>query len=471
MPDRNAHFSNALRTSTFRLALAYCALFTIGVGILLGTIYLFTETALADEVDHVIGIELDALADEYDSEGLHSVVAELTRLDETWGRAGAIYLLVDHNLKKVAGNIEVWPFVDVPAGPWLEFSVEAGRESGTEEHPVRARILTLPEGFLLVGTEVSQRAVFQKRFQTATLWGIGATALLGALMGVWLGRRLLARVGTVSVECERILAGDLSRRLPVTGARDEFDSLALAVNRVLERLDEQTGVLRATFDSAAHDLRGPLFRLRGRLEEIQRGHTLDDASRSSLDRALRDMDSVQRTLAVLLQIAHAESGAPLAEGAPVELGQLASEICELYEPAVHEQGLTLSCVTADVSVTGNRQLLTQLIVNLLENVLKHVGRGGVIDVRVSESPSGARLEVADNGPGIAPQDRERALRPFVQLTDKNATGSGLGLSLVSAIARLHLARLALEDNAPGLRVVVEFPTTSALNPSSPRGTL
>jgi signal transduction histidine kinase len=230
----------------------------------------------------------------------------------------------------------------------------------------------------------------------------------------------------------------------------------MAVNRVLERLDEQTGVLRSTFDSAAHDLRGPLFRLRGRLEELQRGDELGEAARIGLDRALRDIDSVQRTLAVLLQIAHAESGAALADSAPVLLGELATEICALYEPAAHDQGLTITCTAAEVSVNGNRQLLTQLIVNLLENVLKHVGSGGVIHVTVSDSPSGARLDVADNGPGIPPQDRERALRPFVQLSTKSASGSGLGLSLVAAIARLHRARLALEDNAPGLRVVVEF---------------
>jgi signal transduction histidine kinase len=457
MTDGSAQrFGSALRTSTFRLALAYCALFTVGVGLLLGTIYLLTETALSNEVDHVIGIEVDALSDEYDREGMKGVTAELTRLNDTWGRARAIYLLVDPRLGKLAGNIPAWPYSSVPSGPWHEFTVEAGRESGAEAHPVRARILTLPEGYLLVGTEVSQRLVFQERFRAAMLWGIGATALLGALMGFWLSRRLLARVGAVSAECDRILAGDLSRRLPVTGARDEFDSLGLAVNRVLERLDEQTGVLRATFDSAAHDLRGPLFRLRARLEELQRGASLDEPGRIALDRALRDIDSVQRTLAVLLQIAHAESGAPLADIAPVAFGTLTAEMCALYEPAAHEKGFTLACTAADVSVNGNRHLLTQLLANLLENVLKHAGSGGVIEVKVSETPEGPRLEVADHGRGIAAQDRERALRPFVQLSAGDTSGSGLGLSLVAAIARLHRARLALEDNAPGLRVVVQF---------------
>ncbi len=457
--DAAQRFGSALRTSTFRLALAYCALFTVGVSLLLGTIYLLTETMLSNEVDHLVSIEVDALSDEYDREGLNGVTAELARLNDTWGRARAIYLLVDRKLNKLAGNIPMWPFASVPSGPWHEFTAKG--VSGTEDHPVRARILTLPEGYLLVGTEVSQRLVFQARFRAAMLWGIGATALLGALMGLWLSRRLLARVGEVSVECERILAGDLSRRLPVTGARDEFDSLALAVNRVLERLDEQTGVLRATFDSAAHDLRGPLFRLRGRIEELQRGERLDEPARTGLDRALRDIDSVQRTLAVLLQIAHAESGAALADSAPVALGALTSEICSLYEPTALEKGFHLACTTEDVSVNGNRQLLTQLLANLLENVLKHAGPGGIAEVRVSRTADGARLEVADHGKGIAAIDRERALRPFVQLSSADTSGSGLGLSLVAAIARLHRARLALEDNLPGLRVVVEFRAVSA----------
>jgi signal transduction histidine kinase len=449
-------FQRTLRTSTFRLALAFCVLFAIGVGVLLGSIYLLTARALANEVDNVIGIELDALADEYDREGLAGVTAELVRLDETWGQAGAIYILVDQHLKKIAGNIDDWPFKGVPRDTWVEFTVQSGRESGTEQRPVRARILTMPEGFLLAGTDVSQRLRFQQTFRTATLWGIGTTALLGAFIGFWFGQGLLARVRGVSKECERILAGDLSRRLPVSGASDEFDALASAVNHVLARLDEQTGVLRATFESAAHDLRGPLFRVRARLEELLRDATTEDATRVSLDRSLQDIDSLQRTLAVLLQIAQAQSGTPLAESEPVALGALASEICALYEPAARDQGLALSCTSADVSVQGNRQLLTQLLVNLIENGLKHVGRGGAMSVTVRATEHGAQLEVADNGPGIPAQDRERALRPFVQLSKKNAGGSGLGLSLVAAIARLHQARLTLEDNSPGLRVVVEF---------------
>ena len=266
--------SSSLRTSTFRLSLAYSLLFTVGVGILLGAIYLITARALASQTDNVILIELGALSDEYDREGVSGVVAELDRLRAGWERAGAVYLLVDRRFAKLAGNLDSWPFAGLPRASWLEFEISTRRAGKDVHYPVRARIFTLADGYLLVGTEISQRRRFQQSFREATLWGIGSTALLGASLGLWLSRRLMARVSAVSAECERIIAGDLSRRLPMSGARDELDALAGAVNRMLERLDEQTGVLRATFDSTAHDLRGPLSRLRGRLEELQRSAKL-----------------------------------------------------------------------------------------------------------------------------------------------------------------------------------------------------
>jgi signal transduction histidine kinase len=456
-PKERLPFSSSFRTSTFRLAIAYCVLFTVSVSVLLGAIYLITRSVLANEVDNVILIELDALADEYDREGQSGIVAELTRLRDAWGRAGAIYMLVDPQLQKRAGNLSAWPWSGVPKERWLEFDIEALRDGRLVRDPVRARVVEFPDGYrLLVGTEVSERRQFQQQFRLATLWAIGLTALLGALMGLWLSNRLLARVRAIASACHQIVGGDFARRLPVGRSRDEFDALAVGVNQVLDRLDQQSATVRATFDSAAHDLRGPLFRLRGRLEELQGLSALDAESRGSVDHALKDIDSLQRTLAILLQIAQAESGTALAQSARIDLGELVQEITELYAPAAHAQGLRLSCDTEVALVNGHRQLLTQLLANLIENALNYAGRSADIRLVVRSSAEGARLLVTDNGPGIPAQDRERALRPFVRLSRTASAGSGLGLSLVAAIARLHEARLTLEDNAPGLRVVVQF---------------
>jgi signal transduction histidine kinase len=229
---------------------------------------------------------------------------------------------------------------------------------------------------------------------------------------------------------------------------------------VLDRLEEQAGTLRATFDSTAHDLRAPLQRLRARLDALLlRAPLLEPAVRESIESALHEVERLQRTLATLLQIALAESGAPLAAPAAVDLGALAAELVELFEPVAGAQGLALACRSQGAAVVqGNRQLLAQLLTNLIENGLRYVPAGGRIEVAVGRSGEGVRLVVSDDGPGIAAEERARAPRPFVRFgAGARQEGSGLGLSLVAAIARLHRGRLELHSNDPGLRVVVDLP--------------
>jgi signal transduction histidine kinase len=322
-------------------------------------------------------------------------------------------------------------------------------------HPVRVSVSLLPDGHrLLVGLDVMQQRRFASTFRYATLWGIGLTALAGAIAGYFLSRKLTRRVQSAADTYDAIVGGDLKRRLPVGGAQDEFDALALAVNNMVDRLAENTQLLRATFDSAAHDLRGPLYRLRGRLEDAGRMPTTDAPVRAGIDAALTELDRVQRTLATLLQIAQAESGMAAANRASVDVADLITDIGELYEPAAREKSMTLQVrASADCQVNGNRQLLAQAVTNLVENSLKYIRSGGHIDIGTRRDGQTVWLWVADDGPGIAGEDRAAALKPFVRLPQAHSKdGSGLGLSLVAAIARLHHAQLLLEDNQPGLRV-------------------
>jgi signal transduction histidine kinase len=349
----------------------------------------------------------------------------------------------------------------MPSERWPEFeigTIEPGRRA---VHPVRAAIRTLPDGdLLLVGTDISQGRRFADKFRFATLWGIGLSTLAAALAGFWFSYRLARRVGEVAHTCQRIMAGDAGRRLPVAGTGDEFDSLAVSVNRVLDRLEEQAGTLRATFDSAAHDLRAPLQRLRARMDTLlMRSPPLEPAVYESVDSALREVDHLQRTLATLLQIALAESGAPLAAPATVDVAELAAELGELFEPVAAAAGLELVCQPQPPArVQGNRQLLAQLLTNLIENGLKYVPAGGRIEMAVRTVSGAVRVTVSDNGPGLTAADRARAAQPFVRFAAApSADGSGLGLSLVAAIVRLHRGRLELEDNRPGLKVVVDLP--------------
>jgi signal transduction histidine kinase len=436
-------------------------LVTLAVGVTLGSAYLLTDGLITDEVDLIIDTELKSLQDKYARTGVPGVTDEINLRIDSWGRIGAVYMIVDPNFERIAGNVTHWPFEGMPNETWPEFEIATIEPGRRAVHPVRAAVRTLPGGDrLLVGTDISQGRRFAEKFRFAMLWGIGLTTLAAALTGFWFSYKLARRVSDVTRTCKRILEGDLSRRLPVVGANDEFDALAVSVNHVLDRLEDQARTLRATFDSAAHDLRAPLHRLRTRMDALLlRSPALEPAVHESVESALREVDHLQRTLAILLQIALAESGAPLAAPAAVDVGELASELAELFEPVVRDQGLTLvDHEDAGAIVQGNRQLLAQLLTNLIENCLKYVPPGGNIDVSVKRLPDSVCLIVSDNGPGVPADDRVRAVQPFVRLGQTGKpNSSGLGLSLVAAIARLHRARLTLENNNPGLRVVVELP--------------
>jgi signal transduction histidine kinase len=455
--------TDLVNTTAFRLSVGYTLLVTLAVAVTLGSAYLLTQSLIADEVDLIIDTEMKGLNDKFTRSGLSGLTDEINLRIDSWGRVGAVYLLVDEHYDQIAGNVEQWPFKGMPVERRPEFTlstIEPGRRSS---HPVRAEVRTLPDGNrLLVGTDISQGQRFAEKFRVATLWGIGLSTLAAALAGFWFSFKLAHRVGDVTETCRRILAGDLGRRLPVAGARDEFDALAIQVNRVLDRLEDQTRTVRATFDSAAHDLRAPLHRLRTRMDALLlRSPSLEPAVHESVESALREVDRLQRTLAILLQIALAESGAPLAAPMAIDVGELADELVELFEPVARERGLTLSSThSGDTTVHGNRQLLAQLMTNLIENALKYIpaGPGGRLELSAARLDRCVRFVASDNGPGIPPQDRERAVQPFARLAKGQETHtSGLGLSLVAAIARLHRARLALESNEPGLRVVVDLP--------------
>jgi signal transduction histidine kinase len=449
-------------TTAFRLSVGYTLLVMLAVSVTLGSAYLLTESLITDEVDLIIDTEMKSLQDKFAQSAIAGVTDEINLRIESWGRIGAVYMLADANFERIAGNVTDWPFDGMPVERRPEFEISTIEPGRRAVHPVRAAVHTLPGGdVLLVGTDVSQGRRFADKFRRAMLWGIGLSTLAAALAGFWFSYRLARRVGLVASTCQRILAGEPGRRLPVAGARDEFDALATSVNHVLDRLEEQAGTLRATFDSAAHDLRAPLQRLRTRMDALLlRVPPLEGPVHESVESALREVDHLQRTLTTLLQIALAESGTPLAAPAPVDIAALVNEIGELFEPVYASQGLELSwqVPSGGVLVQGNRQLLAQMLTNLIENGLKYVPAGGRVEVRAVHSAAQVQLIVADNGPGIPAEERRRAAQPFVRFAASTPQeGSGLGLSLVAAIARLHRGRLELQDNAPGLRVEIYLP--------------
>jgi len=464
------HPGGTLRLSSARLALLYAMLVTVFTSSVLLSVYLLTRNALEREISAVVRAEVDDLSDDLRLGGIAQVAATLRLRADSWGRTGAVFLLADPNFRPVAGNLTAWPRDVLPIGrealesAMVEFDIDAHERGESVLHPVEARIEHLANGYwLLVGADTSERLNVLRRFGLATAWGIALTALCVWLLGAAYARRTARRVRAYATTCETIMQGDLTQRLAVDGSHDEFDALAVAVNAMLDRIEQQTTTLRTAFDSIAHDLRTPLYRMRVRLEEAQLRTGLPKEAHELIAPALHDLDRVQRTLATLLQIARTEASGVTTHDEHVDLAALAANMVELYAPGMLASGLQVA-LDAPIAapVIGNRQLLAQLVTNLLENALKYVPAGGHVRVSVRNSPGGVSLSIADDGPGIAAMDRAAALRPFVRLRDApaHASGSGLGLSLAAAVARLHGAQLTLGDNAPGLVVHCEFPAAA-----------
>lgn len=453
---------STFRTSTARLAIVYGTVVLLLVVVLQSTVFLLAREALNREMHNVVTAELLSLTEEFKAGGIDKLAAALRSRTEKLGRVGAVYLLVNESRERLAGNLTWWPIGDpkLYSGRDVRFRFRDA-EPDARSHPVWARVEELPGYYwLLVGTDISESERSLRRFGLATIWGVTLIAAVMALMGWWYSRHTARRVRDISATCDSIVHSDLSQRLHVGRRSDEFDQLSQTVNNMLARLEQQAGMLRTTFGSIAHDLRTPLYRLRVRLEEGLLNPGISPASRDLVTPALEELDRVQRTLGTLLEIARAESGDAARAQEQVDLAALAREMHELYQPGMQERGLQLRLEVAEAApVAGQRQLLAQLVANLLENALKYVPAGGEVLLSVYGDSARTCLVVADNGPGIAAADRERAQHPFVRLQERSSLqqGSGLGLSLVKAIIRLHRGDVELQDNQPGLRVVCTFP--------------
>ena len=298
--------------------------------------------------------------------------------------------------------------------------------------------------------------------QRAFLVGFGLMALVGLAGGVLISRRVLARIGAITDTSRSIMAGDLSRRVPLSGAGDELDDLAGNLNDMLGRIELLMASMREVSDNIAHDLKTPLTRLRTRAEAALRDGREAGQYREALERTIEEADDLIKTFNALLLIARLEAGALEQSMGPVDLGAVVYDAAELYEPLAEERGLSLTVEAAEgVQVRGNRQLIGQAVANMIDNAIKYStkpGAGGPITVRLVDGSGGPEIAVGDRGPGIAPEDRARALKRFVRLdSSRTQPGTGLGLSLVAAVARLHGGTIRLEDNAPGLRIVFVMP--------------
>jgi signal transduction histidine kinase len=448
-----------MRTYALRLSFIYVVVFSLATSVLIGLLFAYAVRAIDRETDDVIEAELQGLAEQYEAGGLDALAAVIQERVQGGASSGDVYLLVDPALRPIAGNIATWPEQGTAAERWFDFQVSVMRGTAFESRTVRAGVFTLPGDYrLLVGTDIVDREAFKSRIGLTMLVSLLMVIAVGAIVGAWMNRHVLRRVDAISAAGLAIVEGNFGQRLPRSGSGDEFDTLAANLNEMLDRVEQLTGALRFVIDSTAHDLRAPLNRMRARIESGLRGAEAG-AGRQALEDALKDAEALESTLASLLRIAQAQGGAASAEIAPLDLGELATEVAGLYEPVAQERGIGLCVAHAEPApVRGSRQLLAHALANLVDNALKFTPAGGRVELQVQRDEAGLRLVVADDGPGIPAAERARALERCTRLAgSEHVPGSGLGLSLVAAVARMHHATLALEDNAPGLRVVLRFP--------------
>ncbi|MCE9522528.1 MAG: HAMP domain-containing histidine kinase [Alphaproteobacteria bacterium] len=453
---------DVFRTATFRLAFAYLCLFAVSVLVLLGFIYWSIAGKMATQSDETINAEVQGLAEQYKRRLLPGLRAIIIERSSRLGQR-TLYLLTSFDGTPLAGNLSQWPpDAKATAQNWINFTYIRGPEDDRETRPGRAVQVVLQGGFkLLVGRDVSEVNAVETTIRSTLLWALAITGFFGVAGGVWISRNVIRRLEVINRTSREIMSGDLTRRIPVQGNRDELDDLAKNLNEMLEQIERLMMGMREVADNIAHDLRTPLNRLRNKLEGAMIGNTSREETVQALESAIGEADGLISTFNSLLLIAEAETGAHRDTLELVDLNEIVRDIADLYTPAAEDRGISFKLLAASrVMVRGNRSLLARAAANLVENALKYTPEGGAVTVStfIARDDDRPAFSVRDTGPGIPEDDRERVLDRFVRLErSRNTPGSGLGLSLVAAVARMHDATIALEDAKPGLLATLSFP--------------
>lgn len=449
-----------LRASSFRPAIIYMLLYSLSSLAILGFIYRHTAGFMERQTEETINAEIQGLSEQYRLLGLAGLIHTIRRRTQLHRTDNSYYLLAGPHFTYLAGNLKKWPRAGAPENGRIRIELE---EDG-EDKELTARYFALRGGFhLLVGRDVSDRIKIQERIVDALAWGIAATVVLGFIGGLFMSRSMLRRLDVINKASGEIMHGDLSRRIPRKrkrrGKGDEYDQLVANLNNMLDRIESLMNGVRQVSDNIAHDLRNPLNRLRGRLEVTRLQQPDAESCRRAIEQAIEEADNLIQTFNALLRIAQAEAGAMREGVEDLELGRIAQDMAEFYEPLAEEKNIAFETDIAEgVCVEGNRHLLTQALANLVDNAIKYTHSGGTVLLSLTEDKSGVSLCVADNGPGIPEEAREKVLERFYRLeTSRNTPGSGLGLSLAAAVAKLHKAELELSENEPGLVITLFFP--------------
>ncbi|HZS63332.1 MAG TPA: ATP-binding protein [Xanthobacteraceae bacterium] len=455
-----------IRTTTFKLTLVYLTVFALFAAFLLGYFAFNTRRLFTEQITATVDAEISGLVDQYRSGGIRRLVLSIDRRSRQPG--SGLYLVTTAQGQALAGNIGALPTGMINKTGWAETEYRRIEDPQSIPHQAIVSIFQLPDGFrVLVGRDLEDRERVHDIVISAARWSLALVIVLGIGGGFFVTRRVLNRIDAMTETARAIVEGDMAERLPIAGTGDELDRLAENLNAMLERIEALMRGLKEVSDNIAHDLKTPLTRLRNRAEEALRRAKSEGDYRAALERTIEESDALMRTFNALLMIARAESGQARENMTEFDAAEVAAGVGELYEPLAEERGLTLK-VEAPRAMTmhGNRELISQALANLVDNAIKYAAPAGAPpgdskpEVSVSAGSEGDRvlLVVADNGPGIPEADRGRVVERFVRLEgSRSQPGSGLGLSLAAAVARLHGGELRLEDNKPGLKAIIALP--------------
>ena len=459
-----------LRTTAFKLTLVYLTVFALFAAFLLVYFAWNTRRLITEQITQTVDAEITGLAEQYRQGGIRRLVFVVDARSRRPG--SSLYLVTTRAGEGLAGNVGSLATGILETSGWTETSYRRLDDPDGGEHRALVRVFQLPAGFrLLVGRDLEERERLHDVVVAAGRWSLAVVIVLGLAGGFFVTRRVLKRVDAMTDTTRKIMDGDLTGRLPIAGTGDELDRLAVNLNAMLERIEALMHGLKEVSDNIAHDLKTPLTRLRNRCEEALRLAEDESQYRAALESTIEESEALIRTFNALLMIARAESGQARDGMTELDAAEIARGVGELYEPLADDKGIQLKVeAPAAAPVHGNRELISQALANLVDNAIKYgapAGRvnGAEAEIVVEAVGEGDRilLAVADSGRGIPASDRGRAVERFVRLEQsRSLPGSGLGLSLASAVARLHGGELRLEDNHPGLRTVIALPRAGAV---------
>ncbi|OAF10495.1 two-component sensor histidine kinase [Bradyrhizobium centrolobii] len=462
-------FGKLVRTTAFRLTLVYLLLFAMFAASLLAYFAWNTRRLITEEITQTVNVETTEINDIYIRRGLFGLARAI---EYRALRPGAnLYLVTTPTGQAIAGNVgSLAPGVMATPG-WSETAYRRIEDADDRDHRALVRVTELSNGFrLLIGRDLDERRRLFGIVAKAAQWSILIVVVLGLGGGIFVARRVLTRIDAMTGTAQRIMTGDLSERLPVGRSGDELDRLAENLNAMLERIEALMAGLKEVSDNIAHDLKTPLTRLRNRAEEALAKSGCEADYRAALERTIEESDGLISTFNALLMIARAESGQARGNMDDFDAAEVANGIHELYEPLAEDDGMILKVKTQAAPVHGNRELISQALANLVENAIKYgkpvtQAAGTVvsmdsrqINIEAKREGDQVLLSVTDRGPGIPEGDRKHVVERFVRLeASRTLPGSGLGLSLASAVATLHGGELRLGDAQPGLVATLVLP--------------